>query len=132
MTNKLGRPKADGRQPFMVVERLSLVLFAYDLARKAGMKHSMAIMAAVEYVKTIAPAMKISETEVKRILAYWRAKGATNKCLLVTKPDPANRTVSVPVREDGKIVFKPRRILYTVSQGPRPIYPRVNAAETSA
>lgn len=119
--NKRGRPKHDGRQPVWRMERVILAIYAYDQARKAGEKHSVAISEAVKYIRDTAPAMRVSETEVKRILATWRSKRSAT-CLLVDKPNQEHNSRVLPKGRGG-------RILYTVSVGPRPIYPRANAAE---
>ena len=104
-----------------MLTRETLVVYAYGRAREAGEKHSVAISEAVKYVRDNAPAMPISETEVKRIVATWRSKQRPT-CLFVTKPDPEHDTLVLP---DGRKV----RMLYTASVGPHPIYPRANAAK---
>ena len=81
----------------------------------------VAISEAVKYIRDTAPKMRISETEVKRIVAVWRSKQRP-MCLFVTKPDPEHNSIVLP---NGRRA----RILYTASVGPRPIYPRANAAE---
>jgi len=124
--HKVGRPKKNGLQPIWVLERLALVLFAYERARGAGEKHSVAITETVRYVRVTAPLMRISETEVKRILAYWRPRGVT-KCLLINKPGPEVNTIPVPVEKNGVVSFINCRVLYTATQGPRPIHRRANA-----
>ena len=117
---KRGRPKSS-YQDFGILERAVLAVYAYVQAREAGDKHIVAITEAVNYIRTICPSMKISETEVKRIVAVWRSiQRAT--CLVVSKPDPQHSIISLPRGGRGKI-------LYTVSVGPRPTYPRANAAE---
>src|ERR1700733_13716189 len=129
--HNVGRPRKNGLQPIRVLQRMTLALFAYQRARERGAKHSAAVSEAVGYVRRNAPAVRISETEVKRIVAYWRPKGAT-KCLLVSKPEPPRNITSVPVLRNGSVSFINCRVLYTASHGPRPIYPRANAAEKSA
>jgi hypothetical protein len=121
---KPGRPKKNGQKPMSVLERVMLVIHAYNLARDAGEKHIVAVLEAVNYVRDTAPAMRISETEVKRILAMWRPKGKAT-CLFVSKPDPEHSIIKVPGR-DGRMVNA--RIMYTASVGPRPTHPRANAA----
>lgn len=120
---KPGRPK-NGVQPSWMLGRVTMAVYAYDLARKAGEKHSVAVSEAVTYIRETAPRMTISETEVKRIVAEWRSK-RRKACLFVSKPDPEHSIVLVPGR-DGRIV--PVRIVYSASVGPHPIYPRANAA----
>jgi hypothetical protein len=80
---KAGRPRKNGLQPIWVLQRETLALFAYERAREAGEKHCVAVSEAVKYIRQTAPRMRISETEVKRIVAYWRPRGST-RCLRVT------------------------------------------------
>jgi hypothetical protein len=94
---------------------------AYVQAREAGDKHIVAITEAVNYIRTTCPSMKISETEVKRIVAAWRSERRTT-CLVVSKPDPQHSMIPLPRGGTG-------RKLYTVSVRPRRTYPRANAAE---
>jgi len=127
---KPGRPK-NGLRPMWMLERITLVLFAYERAREAGEKHCVAVSEAVKYVRQTAPAMRISETEVKRIVAYWRPKGST-RCLRVNEPAPSGHITSVPVLKNGVVSFIKCRVLLTASHGPRPIYARANAAQKSS
>jgi hypothetical protein len=121
---KPGRPKKNGQKSMWMLGRDTLAIYAYGLARDAGEKHIVAIQEAVRYIRDKCPRMPISETEVKRIVAAWRPKRAAT-CLFVSKPDPERAIVWVPGR-DGRIISA--RIAYTASVGPRPIYPRTNAA----
>jgi hypothetical protein len=93
---KAGRPRKNGLQPIWVPQRVTLALFAYERARELGEKHSVAVTEAVKYIRQTAPRMRISETEVKRIVAYWRPKGST-KCIRVTEPGRSGNILSVPV-----------------------------------
>ena len=111
---KRGRPRKNGEQPIWMLDRVTLVVYAYDQAREAGEKHMAAITEAVEFIRENRPWMKVSQTEVKRILANWRSKRRPVG-LLVTKPDPADCKLTLP---DGRIV---RRVL-GAAFGPRPIY----------
>jgi hypothetical protein len=117
---KPGRPRKNGEQPLWMLERDTVAVYAYDEARKAGEKHSVAISEAVKFIRDTNPGMPISETEVKRTLAHWRSKERTS-CLFVSKPDPEHNTLILPY--GWKV-----RILYTASVGPRPVYARANAA----
>jgi len=121
---KPGRPKKNGQKFMWMLKRVTLAIYSYGLARDAGEKHSVAIHEAVKYIRDKCPWMPISESEVKRIVAAWRSKRAAT-CLFVSKPDPDHAIVRVPGR-DGRIISA--RIVYTASVGPRPIYPRTNAA----
>ncbi len=124
---KAGRPRKNGLQPVWVLQRVTLALFAYERAREAGEKHCVAVSEAVKYIRKIAPTMRISETEVRRIVAYWRPRGAT-KCLLVREPRLEENTILALAKNDGVVSFVNRRVLYTAYSGPRPIYSRANAA----
>ncbi len=72
---KRGRPrkKEDTIQPWQFA-RAALAMCAYDEARAKGEKHSVAVAQATYFVKKRHPEMRISETEVKRILATWRPR----------------------------------------------------------
>lgn len=110
--NRRGRPR-NGKKPVWILERVILAVYAYGEARKLGEKHSVAVTEAVKYIRATAPAMRVSETEVKRIMAAWRPRGSPT-CLFVSKPDPVNNSHTLP---NGRKV----RILYTAWVGPRPI-----------
>lgn len=56
--------------------RAGIVMCAYDEARARGEKHSAAVQYAVDLVRLRHAEMPISPTEVKRILATWRPRGA--------------------------------------------------------
>jgi hypothetical protein len=116
-----GRPRKNGGKPMWMLERETLVLYAYGRARDGGNKHSVAISEAVKYIRDNTPTLPISETEVKRIVARWRSNRRP-MCLVVTKPDPEHNSVVLPFV--GRV-----RTLYTASVGPRPTYPRANAAK---
>jgi hypothetical protein len=115
-----GRPRKNGEQPMWMLERATLAVYGYDQARKAAEKHMAAITCAVKLIRATHSWMKVSETEVKRILADWRSSRRPVG-LLVSRPDPADCRLVLP---DGQVV---RRLL-TASFGPRPHYPRTNAA----
>ena len=117
---KRGRPRKNGPQPMWMLERIILALYAYDRARDACEKRSVAISEAVKYIRDTAPAMRVSETEVKRIITRWRSKQRAT-CLLIRKPDPQHSIIPLSRGRNG-------RILYIASIGPRPVYPRANAA----
>lgn len=74
---KRGRPrKARDTIQFWQFARAARVMSAYDEARGRGEKHSAAVQYAVDFVKQRSPKMRISRTEVKRILATWRPRGS--------------------------------------------------------
>jgi hypothetical protein len=116
---EVGRPNKNGYQPIWMCERSVLALYAYDDSRKKGAKHIVAIQEAVDYVRRTRPGMPISETEVKRVIARWRATHL-EKVVLVTKPNPET---SIRILPNGRVV----RPLFRTHFGPRPYYPRANA-----
>ena len=117
--NERGRPRKSG-QLVRMLRRDPMILYGYDQARRLGEKHVVAIQEAVRYVRETDSRLRISETEVKRVLARWRPRH--DPCgLVVVKPDPSESTLTLP-----GMVF---RIGLTAADGPRPIYPRVNAAQ---
>jgi hypothetical protein len=91
---KRARPKQNGESPIWMLARETLAVYGYDLARSAGDKHSEAVKEAVRLIRQIRPGMPISETEVRRIIAYWRSSRNSNG-LLVSKPSPANCTFTL-------------------------------------
>jgi hypothetical protein len=56
--------------------RAGIVMAVYDEARQNDQKHSVAVRQAVEFVKQNYPALRISETAVRRILAEWRPRNS--------------------------------------------------------
>lgn len=137
---KRGRPAKDGRCPVWMLRRVTYVLFAYEQARNAGLKQLSAVTAAVQFVRRKAPWMSISETGVKRILAEWQSS-RSESALLVANPDPDRDTLRLPEWRSGASILSvanpgpdrlpdggTARILFTAYEGPRPIYPRANAA----
>ncbi len=51
-------------------------MWAYDEAREKDEKHSVAVRYAVDSLRRSGPKMRISETEVKRILSTFRPRGS--------------------------------------------------------
>src|SRR5947209_18065551 len=109
-----GRPRTNGLQPFWMLRRRMMVLYAHGRSRAAGEKHSVAVGEAVRYVRENAPEMRISEAEVRRVVALWRSRRRAT-CVSVNKPNPERSTISLR-RRDGKIIQV--RIVYTASVGP--------------
>jgi hypothetical protein len=72
-----GRPKKlnDSIKPWEF-GRIAKVTSAYDDAREKGEKHSVAVRAAVDAVRSLNPGLPISETGVKRILSTHRPRGS--------------------------------------------------------
>jgi hypothetical protein len=143
---KPGRPNKNGVKPGWTLFRSFLALHAYGRARTRGDKHSNAISAAVLAVRSWAPGMPISETEVRRVIAEFQSKDP-EECWITTVgvvqgpeldtwfdnlkwlaeiaekfPGILNES-SVPGDE-----FKPSRPrILNIQIGPRPRYPRTNA-----
>jgi hypothetical protein len=118
---KRGRPKQNGFKPVGMLERAALAVFGYDQARRVGTKHLVAIKEAVRFLQATHSRMPVSEPEVRRILADRRSNRRPDG-LLVSRPDPANRKLRL---HDGQLV----KLLWTAAVGPRPHYPRTNAAK---
>jgi hypothetical protein len=117
---KRGAPKKNGElAPWWMLERDTLVLCAYQKARKAGEKHLSAILEAVQFVREERPGMPISETEVKRILALWQPRDRPS-AISVTHSDPKVCFYTLP--NGWKLP-----ISYTAARETRPVYPRANA-----
>ena len=110
----------------MIVRKI-IVLNAYDQAKRGGEKHSSAVTEAVAAVKKFHPGMKVSETEVKRILAEHRAKEAP-MVELVTEKTLSPEECKLSGLPEGKTFSRSLVLGY----GPRPKYKRANAATTKA
>jgi hypothetical protein len=115
-----GRPKTNGVMPAWVLHRTMVGLYAYDKARSRGEKYEQALRAAVKDVRQTFPEMRMSETEMKRILAEFRSK-ALALTFLVTESE---NTVTIEGRKCRKA--------WQLSIGPQPEYPRHNAREHRA
>jgi hypothetical protein len=96
--NKRGRPKKDGQIPMWMLRRETMIIYGYDQARNRGEKHAAAVEQAVRYVRQTDSRLRISETEVRRVLAYWRPRREPLG-LVVVKPGPSESTLTLP---DGR------------------------------
>jgi len=67
-----GRPKMSGGRK---MHRDLTVLWSYNKSRRACEKHASAVAYAVAEVRKQFLGMKISETEVKRVLATYQPRG---------------------------------------------------------
>jgi hypothetical protein len=140
---KRGRPNKNGAKPGWMLFRIATVLHAYDQARSSGEKHSGAIAAAAAAVRSQVPEMRISETEVKRVLAEFRSKNS-GQTLIITQSivrgrkldiwfdnlrwiaEESPRKLGVPHLPDYR--SKPRQLrTLRIKVGPRPRHPRSNA-----
>jgi len=141
---KQGRPrkKHDGIE-FLQFVRAAMVMSAYDEARARGEKHRVAVIEAVDYVKRFDSDMKISETEVKRVLASFRPK--TTRKILRFEPSirseddlHINRLMrgELAALQEKRGITLPdvpnydlskSNLMLTIRIGTRPVYPRHNA-----
>ena len=67
-----GRPKLND---VTKLQRDLTVVLSYNESRRAGEKHASAVASTASEVRKQCPGMKVSETEVKRILARLQPKG---------------------------------------------------------
>lgn len=115
-----------------MIIRMITVIHAYDQARGRGEKHSSAVAEAVAAVKSSYPDMKISETVVKRILAEHQPKDAPTVACVTEKTGPLPPLSP----EDCKLLGLPEGTAFKRSlifgYGPKPKYPRANAAKSKA
>ncbi len=126
MTRKRGRPKESGMEEGPRFERTAQALLIYNKARAAGEKHASALQMAAQAIRAQNPGIRISLTEVRRILA---------------KLQPRNKPISFSVTEPNSIEAQEIRTLpngQRVKMGPkfgfriRPQYPRSNAKASSS
>lgn len=66
-----GRPKLNGATK---LQRDLTVLWSYNESRRAGEKHASAVASVASEVRKQLPGVKVSETEVKRVLARFQPK----------------------------------------------------------
>ena len=143
MRKKLGRPqKKKGVSSFMQFERAGIVMSLYDKARKNGQKHSAAVAQTVELIKHNLPMMRISETEVKRILGTYRPRGSQIivrfECSMLSGEELAKRycivskLAAISEKKGSKLpapsdVILPKSVrTYKMYFSERPNYPRHN------
>jgi hypothetical protein len=117
-----------------------MVLCAYDHHRARGEKHSSAVTAAVSDVARQMPGMKISETEVKRVLAEYRSNGS-EKVVTVTRGttqreeaeswlDGIKWIAKQVGRLNGCNFPEPEQLsMWAIGVGAKPSYRRTNARE---
>jgi len=115
-----GRPrKAGDTIPLWKFAREGAAMWAYDEARGSGEKHSAAVAQAADFVKKLYPGIRISETEVRRILAMRRPRNAGTilrfeRSIMTEEQGPSNDD-----QAHGTTVFK-------IRFAERPTYPRHN------
>jgi hypothetical protein len=114
-----GRPKANGRQSDYFFLRDLNIVAEFTKFREAGEKHTEALKETVKSIQQKYPGMKVSVTEVKRVLARkWSARSTL--CLLPREPNDEERIQVTPRGQRVRIVLR-------VFGGPRPQFPRHNA-----
>jgi len=140
---KRGRPNNNGVKPGWVLLRIVMVLHAYDQARGRGEKRSAAISDAVSTVRSLAPEMPISETEVKRVLAEFRSEKYAETFIFRKRIAPGHEVDDwfdmlkwvakeshgkweVPAFSDDEARPKQLRT-FRIDVGPPPSYPRHNS-----
>jgi hypothetical protein len=117
---KRGRPR---KSTSLLAKRRLYALNEYDKGRAAGEKHSEAVRIASEEVQRKYPHLKISQTEIKEMLAEWRgpSKGFVLFCKEI---DPDEHTAVMPKGERLRFSLQVR-----LEQ--RPDYSRHNAVSKS-
>jgi len=141
MKKKLGRPrKKEGLISFRDFDRVNMAMSLYHEGRKNGQKHSAAVAQTVESIKQRYPMMRISETEVKRILAAWSPRGSHTilrfEWVSLTRQEIANRIegqLAAMSQKKGSKLPAPSDVILPISVttykmilGGRPNYPRHN------
>ena len=76
-----GRPKMKG---VAKLQRDLTIVWSYNESRRVGEKHAIAVASAATQVRDQYPGMRVSETEVKRVLAKYQPKG-NSEAFIVTK-----------------------------------------------
>jgi hypothetical protein len=130
-SRKRGRPESNGVKPGKILNRVVWVLCKCDEFRKTGMKRSSAITETVEFMRKEQPDLAVSETEVRRILAEFQPKGASEVLLVTSKPqEEVNREFALLPREIQDLLGnKPQINVMPIGFGPQPQYKRSNARE---
>lgn len=143
MKKKLGRPrKTEGGFSTNDLVRAGTVMALYDQARQNGQKHSAAVMQSVELIKQRHPMMRVSETEVKRILAVWRPRGShsilrfeystvsgeelANRYGIEAHPSAASQYQCSKLPTPSGVIPPKSLTTYKIYFGERPNYPRHN------
>ena len=140
---RLGRPrKIEGVISYREFARAGIVMSLYDGARKSGLKHSSAVVQAVELMEERYAKKRISQTGVKRVLAEFRPR--IGKTILqferstLTGEDLARfywiqeQLAALPKRKWLKLptpseVIPPKTVaVYKIRFVERPNYPRHN------
>jgi hypothetical protein len=140
---KLGRPrKKKGVTSFMNFQRIGLVMHWYDEERTIGQKHSAAVAQTVELIKQNHPMMRISQAEVKRILAALRPRGShtilrfegstlrgeelAKHCRIEAQPAVVSKKKGSKLLAPADVILPKSVTTYKMYIGERPNYPRHN------
>ena len=128
---KLGRPRRiKGTISFWNFQRAGIVMSLFDEVRKKDQKRNCAIAQTVELIKQRNPELRISETEVKRILAAWRPKGSHTilhlECVMPNQEQLAKQSDPLATVPSKTVT------VYRMSFDERPNYPRFNRKSPKA
>jgi hypothetical protein len=142
---KKGRPSKNGAVEPQSFLRALMVIDAYSKARAEGEKHSTAVTESIEFVRQLAPEMRISETEAKRVLAEFLPRNgqvalkvnfsilegeeaARRRSLIAQIPELAGtKTPAVSTDQD----LRRPLMIFKFGFGKRPSYPRHNATSSN-
>jgi hypothetical protein len=145
-TKKRGRPPKNGVVEAKRFGRALMIVHAYSKARDGGQKRSAAVREAVDFVRQHDPEMRISETEVKRVLAEFVPQGSQVALMVdysVLEGDEAaeRRSFHAQMLESAgnkslleltdQDLRKPLKT-FKFGFGKRPNYPRHNAKPSKA
>lgn len=136
---KRGRPRKNGAKPGWMFGRALVILYEYDKAR-AKQKYTAAIEAAISGVRAWWPEMRVSATEVKRVLAEFRSKQLRTTILRVYRElvgaeadeylrrlTELEKLCGLPAQLRSAKSEPPRVRILEIRMGPNPDYPRHNA-----
>jgi len=117
-----------------MLDRMVMVLYAFNEARRNGDKYEAAISAAIEAVKARYPEMRIGPRRVKGILAEWQPKGSPMALVISKCPDAELQS---PEMQQSLEIFHSlglpegkRVTAYRIGLGARPEYPRINSKQS--
>jgi hypothetical protein len=117
--------------------RSMIALHRYNEARRAGEKHSAAVLEAVSAVQHDLPGIPISQTEVRRALAQLQPKASPFAYLISKLPNapfPLSQLPTAVCQQWGLPATAKMAHCFTFGIGRHPKYQRVNSkpAKTTA
>jgi hypothetical protein len=115
-----GRPVKNGVKEARVLFRTMIALQGYDQSRSHGEKYTASLEAGIAAVRTAVPGMKMSMTEMKRVLAEFRSPDLAETFLTSENEN----TVGPNGRKYQKA--------WVLTVGATPEYPRHNARHAGA